>query len=136
LERLYKKWRDRVAVYVVYIREAHPADGWQVRANEKEGVIVTQPRTFEQRLQVAKTFCTKLELSIPCLIDNLDDRVNQAYAAWPDRLYVVGTDGRVVYKSGPGPRGFKPEEADAALEQYFKNRSGKENGTGQTSSKS
>jgi hypothetical protein len=36
--------------------------------------------------------------------------VEQAYAAWPDRIYVVGTDGRIAYKGGPGPRGFSAEE--------------------------
>ena len=120
MERLYKSYRDRVAIYVVYIREAHPEDGWQVPANVREKVVFTQPKTFEERTHVAKTFCTKLKLSIPCLIDGLDDKVNRAYAAWPDRLYVIGRDGKIVYKSGPGPRGFKPAEAEQALRDYLK----------------
>jgi len=120
LEGLYRKYRNRVAVYVVYIREAHPEDGWQVPANLREKVVFTQPKTVEERTHVARTFCTRLKLSIPCLIDELDDKVNRAYAAWPDRLYVVGRDGEIVYKSGRGPRGFKPAEAEQALRQYLK----------------
>ena len=43
----------------------------------------------------------------------MDDKVNKAYAAWPDRLYVVGTDGKIAMMGEPGPRGFKPS-VDAA----------------------
>jgi hypothetical protein len=30
-------------------------------------------------------------------------------------LYLIGTDGRVLYKSRPGPFGFDPSELEAAL---------------------
>ena len=33
----------------------------------------------------------------------------------PDRLYVIGRDGRVVYKGGRGPFGFKTGEMEQAL---------------------
>jgi hypothetical protein len=33
----------------------------------------------------------------------------------PDRLYVIDRNGRVAYKSGRGPRGFKPQEMQQAL---------------------
>jgi len=61
--------------------------------------------------------CTKLELDIPTLIDGLDDAVGKAYSAWPDRLYVVGADGRIAYKGKPGPFGFKPEELEVAIRE-------------------
>ena len=53
---------------------------------------------------------TALKLSVPTVIDRDDNRVNVAYAGWPDRMYVVGVDGKVAYKGGPGPGGFKPAE--------------------------
>ena len=37
------------------------------------------------------------------------------FAAWPERLFVADSDGRLVYCGGPGPFGFKPDEARAAL---------------------
>jgi len=59
---------------------------------------------------------TKLELrELPALIDDLDDTVNKAYAAWPDRLYLIGQGGRVVYHGGRGPFGFAPDELEAAI---------------------
>ena len=52
---------------------------------------------------------------MPALIDSDDNGVNRAYAAWPDRLYVVDRDGKIAYKGGPGPRGFKPADVETWL---------------------
>jgi hypothetical protein len=51
------------------------------------------------------------------LIDGVDNTVERAYTGWPDRLYVMGGDGRVVFKSGPGPFGFHPAPMEEALKQ-------------------
>ncbi len=37
----------------------------------------------------------------------------------PDRLYVVGLDGRIAYKSRPGLFGFKPDEVRGSLKQLL-----------------
>ncbi len=117
MEKLYHDYQDRASVYIVYIREAHPADGWQVGANLQEKIVFDQPTTLDQRTHVAKTFCSALKISIPCLLDGMDDKVNQAYAGWPDRIYVIDVKGQIVYKGAPGPRGFKPAEAMEALKK-------------------
>ena len=52
---------------------------------------------------------------MPTVLDRHDNAVNAAYAGWPDRLYVVGVDGRIAYKGGPGPGGFRPAEVEAWL---------------------
>ncbi len=109
-------------MYLVYIREAHPTDGWQVGSNRRDGILFEQPKTFAERVDVAAKMCEKLEIDLPCLIDNINNKVGADYAAWPDRIYVIGTDGRIIYKSGPGPRGFRPDEAGKALAGYLRNR--------------
>src|SRR5262249_32840166 len=43
------------------------------------------------------------------------DRVGHAYSGMPDRLYVVGSNGKVVYKGGRGPFGFKTGEMEQSL---------------------
>ena len=43
-----------------------------------------------------------------------------AYAGWPDRLYVVGADGRIVYRGGPGPGGFRPQEVEEWLRTHVR----------------
>jgi hypothetical protein len=54
-------------------------------------------------------------MSMPLVVDEIDDRVGHSYSAMPDRLYVIDKSGRVTYKSGRGPRGFKPAEMEQAL---------------------
>ncbi len=100
---------------MVYIQEAHTTDGWQVPENEREGVVYEQPVTAEERQAVAEACALRLEISIPTLIDEMTNEVDRAYAALPDRMYLIDAEGRVAYRSGPGPMGFKPQELEAAI---------------------
>ena len=64
----------------------------------------------------------------------MDDKMEAAFAAWPDRIYVIDKDGKVAYKGKPGPGGFRVGEAEEALKRLLgkvsadgeKGRSGKE----------
>jgi type I thyroxine 5'-deiodinase len=104
-----------VAFYVVYIREAHPSDGWQLPVNVRDQVVHETPGNYEQRGGLAEMCVIKLGIELPALVDNFDDSTDIAYTGWPDRLYVIDQAGRVAYKSGPGPFGFKPDEMEEAL---------------------
>ena len=104
-----------MAFFVVYIQEAHTTDGWQIPPNEQEGVVYEQPVTAAQREALAEACVLHLDLSMPTLIDEMTNAVDRAYAALPDRLYLIDADGRIAYRSGPGPMGFKPEELEAAI---------------------
>ena len=68
----------------------------------------------------AEQCLASLKLSIPAVVDKDDNKVNIAYAGWPDRLVVVGVDGKIAYKSGPGPKGFRPEEVEQWLKENVK----------------
>ena len=119
---MYETYKDQVEFFLVYIREAHPTDGKQSRANERQNILVKQPTKYFERVVVATEMCTKLDIKIPPLIDNLDDKVNKAYSADPDRLYLVGIDGKIVYKGAHGPRGFKPAELEQAIKEVMSSR--------------
>ncbi len=110
-----RRYGDRVSFFVVYIQEAHTTDGWQVPENEREGVVYEQPVTAGEREAVAGACALRLEISIPTLIDEMTNQVDRAYAALPDRMYLIDAEGRVAYRSEPGPWGFKPEELEAAI---------------------
>lgn len=116
LDELYQRYRDRVEFLLVYIQEAHPADGWSIEVNPKLR-YVKQPETHLQRFQVANSCVTDLEISIPCLIDSMDNATMEAYNALPDRLYLVGKDGRIAFKGRHGPFGFEPAELETAIER-------------------
>jgi hypothetical protein len=97
--------------------EAHPIDAWQTESNVKEKISVASAKSLEERCAVADTCLTKLSIEIPAVIDDLNNTTENAYTAWPDRLYVIDRDGRVAYKSAPGPYGFKPAEVAATLKR-------------------
>jgi type I thyroxine 5'-deiodinase len=58
---------------------------------------------------------TRLGIKIPAVVDWFDDSTDKAYSGWPDRLYLIDRDGRIAFKSKPGPFGFKPDDLEAAI---------------------
>jgi len=100
---------------VVYIEEAHASDVWQLPVNVKQDVVYASPKDQRERVGVAGACVRKLGIEFPALIDNWDNSVERAYTGWPDRLYVIDREGRVAYKAGPGPWGFKPKEVGETL---------------------
>ena len=104
---------------MVYILEAHPVDAWETEANQKDKISVASPKALAERCEVEGVCATKLALRIPAIIDNLQNTTEESYTAWPDRLYVIDRDGRVAYKSKPGPFGFKPAEMEVVLKQVL-----------------
>jgi hypothetical protein len=57
----------------------------------------------------------KLALEMPALVDEMEDAVAASYAAMPERLYLIGRDGRIAYKGGVGPMFFQPAEWERAI---------------------
>ena len=45
----------------------------------------------------------------------MDNTAARAYKAWPDRLYVIGLDGRIALAGARGPWGFKPALENARV---------------------
>ena len=86
-----------------------------MKSNDKDGVVIAQPKTFQERTAVAAQCCEKLKITMPLLVDDLDDRVGHLYSGMPDRLYLIDRGGKVVYKGGRGPFGFKPGELEQAI---------------------
>ncbi len=112
---MHRHYGDRVAFLGVYVREAHPIDGWRMASNDAAGIAVKQPRDKEERTEVARKCCKALGITMPVVIDEMNDWVGHLYSGMPDRLYVIDADSRVAYKSGRGPFGFKPGEMEQAL---------------------
>ena len=99
----------------MYVREAHPIDGWRMESNDRVGVVAAQPTSDRKRGELATQCHDLLEMSMPILVDGIDDTVGRAYSGMPDRLYVVDRQGKVAFKSGRGPFRFTPGEMEQAL---------------------
>lgn len=88
-----------------------------MESNVRQKVVFALPTSFEERGAVAESCVRNLHIEIPAVLDNFGNSTEAAYTGWPDRLYLIDRDGHVVYKSRPGPFGFRPEELAAALKK-------------------
>ena len=106
----------------IYIREAHPTDGWWLgggvmgavatRVMPQAAYDVAQPTTLDERRGVARSCEASLKYGVRTWVDGMDDAVNEAYAAWPTRLYLLDPTGAdeditgltTLNKSGTGAK--------------------------------
>lgn len=108
--QIYNDYKDKADFLTVYVREAHPIDEWQMKSNVKDDVCYAQPKTLQQRVAIAKDFTARFKFPLPFGIDDMGNAADNAYAAWPERLYIIDETGHVVYRGGMGPFNYKPTE--------------------------
>ena len=110
--QLYQDYKEHADFLTVYVREAHPTDEWQMKSNlqDKDDVCYAQPKTLEQRLAIANDFTKRSKFPLPFGIDDMSNAANDAYAAWPERLYVIDESGHIAYRGGMGPFNYNPAE--------------------------
>jgi len=121
MNKIFETYKDRVDFYLIYIREAHPSDGWQVRSNLDDHVEFLEPTNADERAEMAGTCMLDLGFTMPTVLDNMQNEVDEKYAALPERLYVLDADGKVFFRGIMGSRGFDVDtwlqavQAQAAL---------------------
>ena len=82
-------------------------------------MLYRQHRSMQERVEVGQACMVKMALEMPAVVDEMDDAVARAYAAMPERLYLIGSDGRVAFKGGMGPMFFRPDEWETAIERIL-----------------
>ena len=130
---MYEQYHEEIQFLNIYIREAHPIDGWWLGRRLTKTIIQKlfpfprasmehyDPKTIEERRAIAGECQAAVKFGVRTYVDEMDDKVNIAYAAWPTRFYLIGLDGRVVYAGGLGPYGFmKSKEQWNAIDDYLK----------------
>lgn len=86
--------------------------------NLKDDVIYNQPKTLEEREEMAQVCALHLPMDIPMLLDDIDNHIDTLYAALPERLYLLDAEGIVRFRTVVGSPGFDVpawEEAIARL---------------------
>jgi hypothetical protein len=129
LQQIYQEFHHQVKFIKIYIREAHPVDGWWFGRglskyimrlfSVKVSMDLYDPVTIEERRAAAGECEASLQYGVKTYVDEIDDRVSKAYAAWPTRLYLIDKEGLVTYAGGPGPFGFKPGELKTAIQTHL-----------------
>ena len=88
---------------------------WQLPTNVADGVVLASPRTDEQRTATAQACVRNLGIKLPAVLDHIDNRTERAYTGWPDRIYLIETNGRIALKTAPGPYGFSVRDLEQSL---------------------
>jgi hypothetical protein len=109
--QIYDDYKGHADFLTVYVREAHPTDEWQMKSNVKDDVCYAQPKTLEQRMAIANDFTKRFKYPLPFGVDDMSNAAELAYAAWPERLYIIDETGHIAYRGGMGPFNYKPAEA-------------------------
>jgi peroxiredoxin len=76
-----------VSFFLLYTRESHPAENYGAH------------RSLEQKLAYARDLQRLEGIQLPILVDHLDGRIHRAYGVWPNALFVVHKDGRLIFRS-------------------------------------
>ncbi|MGK0203283.1 MAG: hypothetical protein ACI89X_001164 [Planctomycetota bacterium] len=85
---------------------------------------IEDPVTAEERDRMATFSLRELGLTMPAVVDTLDDTTSSDYAGWPERLFLIASDGKVAYRGGPGPFGFDPDGFESAIRAHLGDNSG------------
>ena len=125
MESMYRSYKDIAEIRLVYIREAHAAGSGR-EVDYAVELDITQAKTYDQRCTTADMLLNAKSLTIPFVVDGIQNQVDAAYSAFPDRVFLVRQDGRLAVAAARGPRGFAPalSKANAWLEEF--KRTGKE----------
>lgn len=116
---MYKEYKDVAAFRIVYIKEAHAADGERPVGYAKE-MGINQHKTYGERCAIAEKLINDKELKIPAIIETMENKVDKAYGGAPTRAYLVRKDGKLGVAGRKGPMGLKPalKEINEWLKQY------------------
>lgn len=85
--------------------------------NVNEKILHSQPTSMEEREEVAAACMLHLAFDMPMLLDNMTNQVDEAYAALPERLYVLDAAGKITFRTAMGPWGFDVKAWEHALEE-------------------
>jgi len=84
-------------------------------STDKEGNPVTQPQTYEERLELARQTVAEEGISVPVLVDEIDNPVWCTYGPAPNNAYLIGAEGKIIAQQG----WFEPVKMESAIQTYL-----------------
>ena len=117
LNELHGRYGPRVDFLMVYIREAHAADGSSpLPLNERLDMSLAEARSLEERAESAARCRQRLSIPYEAVLDGMEGEMEKAFAAFPSRAYVIDREGTVTFSTGLDEQRLRPEALQAALE--------------------
>jgi len=106
-------YSNKINFQFVYILEAHAQDEWPICSSRwcpsRNPVKYNQTKTKEDRIAVAKDFIKEFNLTIPLILDNMDNSFEKTYSSWPVRIFII-QNGILTYKAQPSEKMLELED--------------------------
>lgn len=58
---------------MVYVKEAHASDLWQMESTVKDDVVLASSKGYEEQANLADTYTVKLGVEFPALVDDFEN---------------------------------------------------------------
>lgn len=120
MEILHQAYKDKAIFIVIYEREMHPGD---VSAVPKGQAAIVDANTIEERKAQAIEAAKALKLTMPVLVDDMENSTAKAYHTMPMRNYIVDLDSKIAFRglSGAdrGPFGFSTTDTERMLRKLL-----------------
>lgn len=82
----------------------------------QNNVEIAQHKSLKDRCQAAEILKSS-QCPAPVMVDTMENEATKAYAAFPERLFII-QQGKVVYEGGTGPYNYDLTEVRRWLEEY------------------
>jgi hypothetical protein len=122
---MHSKYGDDIHFIIIYTIEAHPTgavcpytgEEWVISSTstDTEGNPLTQPVTYQERVSQSTQMTQELGITIPVLIDEMDNPVWCTYGPAPNIAYLIGTDGKIISKQG----WYDPAKMENTIQTYL-----------------
>lgn len=119
---MYKAYKDKVQFFLIYTREIHPV-GEKGRDGKprkpREGPKIDQHTSMEERVIAADQCIKGLKLTIPTLLDTMDNAYLKKYGGIPAGTAVIDIHGKIAYWTPGAAKGCKPDKAREAIKKLL-----------------
>jgi ankyrin repeat protein len=124
LNAIAEKYGQKLNVVIVYVIEAHPVGSVcpykgieeVTPENQRDGILRQQPKTLDDRLDLAREFKRYLRIDTPIYVDTMDNQAWKAFGAAPNKAFLVDTNGIVAARQG----WFDGKTLTAQIEEFLK----------------
>ena len=124
---MYKAYKGKVQFFLVYTREIHPSakkktsppDADKRPSRSRGGPSIAQHTSMNERVIAADKCIKGLKLTIPFLLDTMDNAFVKAYGGIPAGTAVVDIDGKIAYWNPGAPTGCKPKNAEETIKKLL-----------------
>ena len=114
MERISQQYSTKAYLLIIYTREAHPAGGWEIARNLDDGISIPDPADLPARQAQAARTQSQLHITIPMVVDTMDNATADAYGAFPNGAIVINRDGTIAARQQWNDPSGLPRLIDAA----------------------